>query len=89
MNPDQDKDMLGARKAMIRAARAAADLARQHNQPLILWRDGKVVEVMPDDLPPCPSKRRTGPGQDAPGAGSVTTPESACGCSARAACPAR
>ena len=49
-------DMAGSRKAMIRAARAAADLARQHNQPLILWRDGKVVEVMPDDLPPLPEE---------------------------------
>jgi hypothetical protein len=41
---------------MIRAARRAAEIARQHNQPLVLWRDGQVVEVMPDDLPPLPKQ---------------------------------
>lgn len=54
--PEEDRDMAGSRKAMIRAARAAAELARRHNQPLILWRDGKIVEVMPDDLPPLPEE---------------------------------
>jgi len=39
---------------MIRAARRAAEIARQHNQPLVLWRDGRIVRVMPDDLPPLP-----------------------------------
>jgi hypothetical protein len=53
---EEDLDMVGSRKAIIRAARRAAELARQHNQPLILWRDGKVVEVMPDDLPPLPDE---------------------------------
>lgn len=48
--------MAGSRKAIIRAAKRAADLARQHQQPLILWRDGQVVEVMPDDLPPLPEE---------------------------------
>lgn len=47
-------DMEGSRTAMIRAARRAAETARQHNQPLVLWRDGAIVEVMPDDLPPLP-----------------------------------
>lgn len=49
-------DMEGSRAAMIRAARRAAEIARQHNQPLVLWRDGQVVEVMPDDLPPLPKQ---------------------------------
>ncbi len=47
-------DLEGSRKAIIRAARRAAEIARQHNQPLVLWRDGKIVEIMPDDLPPLP-----------------------------------
>jgi hypothetical protein len=52
----EDRDMAGSRKAIVRAARRAAELARQHNRPLVLWRDGKVVEVMPDDLPPLPDE---------------------------------
>ena len=47
-------DLEGSRKALIRAARRAAEIARQHNQPLVLWQDGKIVEIMPDDLPPLP-----------------------------------
>ncbi len=47
-------DLEGSRKAMIRAARRAAEIARQHNQPLVLWRNGKIVKIMPDDLPPLP-----------------------------------
>jgi len=54
--PEEDRDMAGSRKAMIRAARRAADVARQHHQPVLLWRDGQVVEVMPDDLPPLPEE---------------------------------
>jgi hypothetical protein len=54
--PEEDRDMAGSRKAMIRAARRAAELARQHHQPILLWRDGQVVEVMPDDLPPLPEE---------------------------------
>jgi hypothetical protein len=55
-DPKEDSDMAGARKAMIRAARRAAEIARQHNQPILLWQDGRVVEVMPDDLPPLPEE---------------------------------
>ena len=47
-------DLEGSRKALIRAAKRAADTARQYNQPLVLWEDGKIVKVMPDDLPPLP-----------------------------------
>ena len=39
---------------MIRAARRAAEQAKQHGQPLVLWRDGRIVEVKPEDLPPLP-----------------------------------
>lgn len=53
---DQYRDMEGSRTAMIRAARRAAELAKQHNQPLLLWRDGKVVRVMPDELPKLPDR---------------------------------
>lgn len=41
---------------MIRAARRAAEIARQHQQPLVLWRDGQIVHVMPDDLPELPEE---------------------------------
>jgi hypothetical protein len=54
--PEKDRDMAGTRKAMIRAARRAAEIARQHNQPILLWQDGRVVEVMPDNLPPLPEE---------------------------------
>ena len=49
-------DMEGSRTAIIRAARRAAEKAKQHGQPLILWRDGQIVRVMPDDLPPLPEQ---------------------------------
>ena len=55
-DPKEDRGMAGTRKAMIRAARRAAEIARQHNQPVLLWQDGKVVEIMPDDLPPLPEE---------------------------------
>lgn len=50
------RDMNGSRTAIIRAARRAAEVARQHHQPLVLWRDGRIIEVMPEDLPPLPDK---------------------------------
>ncbi|MCC7350869.1 MAG: hypothetical protein IT446_09890 [Phycisphaerales bacterium] len=34
----------------------AAEQARQHGQPLILWREGRVVRVMPDELPNLPDQ---------------------------------
>lgn len=49
-------DMEGSRTAMIRAARSAAALAKRHHQPLLLWRDGQVVRVMPDELPTLPEQ---------------------------------
>ena len=60
---DPFRDLKGSRAAMIRAARRAAELAKQHDQPLLLWRDGQVVRVMPDDLPSLPAScSKTQPG---------------------------
>lgn len=53
---DQYPDMQGSRTAMIRAARRAAEVAQRHHQPLLLWRDGQVVRVMPEDLPALPEQ---------------------------------
>ena len=56
---DKYRDLQGSRRAMIRAARRAAEVARQHGQPLVLWRDGQVVHVQPDDLPDMPDQTPT------------------------------
>ena len=53
---DKYPQMQGSRAAMIRAARRAAEQAKQHGQPLVLWRDGQVVRVMPDKLPDLPEQ---------------------------------
>ena len=53
---DKYPDLQGSRTAMIRAARKAAEVARQHRQPLVLWRNGRVVHVMPDELPDLPEQ---------------------------------
>ncbi len=53
---DEYPDLEGSRTAMIRAARRAAEIARQNNQPLLLWRNGQVVRVMPDELPDLPEQ---------------------------------
>jgi len=53
---DKYPDMQGSRTAMIRAARRAAEQAKQHGQPLVLWRNGQVVHVMPDELPDLPER---------------------------------
>jgi len=52
----RDHNLDGSRTAIIRAARRAAEVARQHHQPLVLWRNGRVVKILPDDLPPLPDK---------------------------------
>lgn len=60
---DKYPDMQGSRAAMIRAARRAAEQAKQHGQPLVLWRGGRVVRVMPDELPDLPDKAPERPKQ--------------------------
>jgi len=49
-------DPTGSRNTIVRARARAAELARQHRQPLVLWRDGRIVGIMPDDLPPLPEE---------------------------------
>jgi hypothetical protein len=61
--PASPRDFEGSRAAMIRAARRAAELAKQHQQPLLLWRDGQVARVMPDDLPSLPKQTPRKPQQ--------------------------
>jgi hypothetical protein len=39
-----DPDMLGAETALRRAARRARQVARQTGTPIVIWRDGRVVE---------------------------------------------
>ena len=46
----------GSRSAMIRAAQSAANLAKQHNQPLLLWEDGHLVRIKPKDLASLPEQ---------------------------------
>ena len=44
-----DADMQAAPKAMLRAAQRARDIARQTHTPLVLVRDGVLVEEFVDD----------------------------------------
>lgn len=47
-----DADMQAAPKAMLRAALRAREIARQTNTPLVLVRDGVLVEeYVTDELP--------------------------------------
>jgi len=47
-----DADMQAVPKALLRAARRAREIARQTNTPLVIMRDGVLVEerVTDDDL---------------------------------------
>lgn len=47
-----DPDMQAAPKAMLRAAQRAREIARQTNTPLVLIRDGVLVEEFVTDVPP-------------------------------------
>ena len=49
-----DKDMQAAPRALMRAARRAREIARQTNTPIVIVRDGviveeRVTEIEPDD----------------------------------------
>ena len=57
-HPSKYPDLQGSRTAMIRAAHRAAEVARPHQQ-LLLWRDGQIARVMPDQLPPLPEETPT------------------------------
>jgi hypothetical protein len=55
MNPkdirnSSDPDLAGSYAAMLRAARAAEDLAIQTNTSILVSLDGKDVELMAEDL---------------------------------------
>ncbi|MCX7168766.1 MAG: hypothetical protein NTY41_00355 [Proteobacteria bacterium] len=47
-----DADMQAAPKAMLRAAQRAREIARQTNTPLVLIRDGVLVEELVADARP-------------------------------------
>ena len=46
-----DADMQAAPKALQRAARRAREIARQTGTPLVIVRDGKLVEEKVSELP--------------------------------------
>ena len=41
--PPEHAEMGKIEAALIRAAQAARELARMHGEPIVVWRDGKVV----------------------------------------------
>jgi len=45
-----DSGMQGVEAALLRAARRAREIARQTNTPLIIERDGKIVEEWVTDI---------------------------------------
>ena len=47
-----DADMQAAPKALLRAAQRAREIARQTNTPLVLVRDGVLVEEFVTDVLP-------------------------------------
>lgn len=54
-----DADMQAAPKALMRAALRAREIARQTNTPLLLIRDGVLVEEMVTNLLPAVAERGT------------------------------
>ncbi|PYQ28212.1 MAG: hypothetical protein DMF56_17415 [Acidobacteria bacterium] len=48
----EDKDMQGAPRALLRAARRAREIARATNTPLVIVRDGVLVKEWVTDLEP-------------------------------------
>lgn len=43
-------DRAGIERACIAAARDAVRLHRFHGLPLVIWREGQVVEISPDEF---------------------------------------
>jgi hypothetical protein len=55
--PPEHAEMAKIEAALVRAAQAARDLARRHGVPVVVWRDGRVVQESPDEaLPPSPQR---------------------------------
>ncbi len=46
---DDNSDMQAVPQALARAARRARDIARQTGTPLVIVRDGVLIEIDPDD----------------------------------------
>jgi hypothetical protein len=53
-----DADMQAPPKALLRAAQRARDMARQTHTPLVLVRDGVLVEEFVADAEPLASKQK-------------------------------
>ena len=53
-----DADMQAAPKALLRAAQRARDIARQTRTPLVLVRDGVLVEEFVTDVEPLASQQK-------------------------------
>jgi hypothetical protein len=57
--PPEHAEMGKIEAALVRAAQAARDLARQHGVPVVVWRDGQVVLESPGEtLPSTPQQAR-------------------------------
>lgn len=50
--PPEHAEMAKIEAALVRAAQAARDLARQHGVPVVVWRDGQVVLESPGETQP-------------------------------------
>ena len=48
---DRDQDFIGSDAALLRAGARARETARRHGTKLVIWRDGQVCEVGPDEVP--------------------------------------
>lgn len=50
--PPEHAEMAKIEAALIRASKAARDLARRHGVPVVVWKDGQVVWERVDEQPP-------------------------------------
>lgn len=48
-DPNRERQLRGAEAALLRAAGRARETARRHGTKLVLWRDGMLCEVDPDE----------------------------------------
>ena len=64
MKPEQRQFFQQAEKALQDAVERVIDEARCGQQPLVVWEDGAVRTVTPDQLPPArPLSRLPSPGE--------------------------
>lgn len=57
-----DLDTKGIENALARAAQRAAKIAKETGTPLVLWKDGHVVEIYPEQLSHQDSQNNISPG---------------------------